>query len=103
MITLDYKETAFVEQNFATRVENLNPFLVYSYTGDLKLNPTSDNWINTERTQTLTTQVIRRTSIDPRVSVNNVDGGFGDDELRANTQDSIQKIERDDITSRRNP
>ena len=100
MITLDYKETAFVEQNFATRVENLNPFLVYSYTGDLKLNPTSDNWINTERTQTLTTQVIRRTSIDPRVSVNNVDGGFGDDELRANTQDSIQKIERDDITSR---
>tara|TARA_Y200000002_G_scaffold11375_1_gene9318 strand:+ start:1696 stop:9069 length:7374 start_codon:yes stop_codon:yes gene_type:complete len=100
MITLDYKETAFVEQNFATRVENLNPFLVYSYIGDLKLSPTSDNWINTHRTQTLQTQVIRRTSIDPRVAVTNVDGGFGDDELQASTQDSVQKVERDDITSR---
>ena len=30
MITLKYKETEFVSQNFATRVENLNPFLVYS-------------------------------------------------------------------------
>ena len=100
MITLKYKDTEFVSQNFATRVENLNPFLVYSYIGDLKLSPTSDNWINTHRTQTLSTQVIRRTSFDPRVSVTNVDGGFGDDELRSNTTDSIQKVERDDITSR---
>ncbi len=100
MITLDYKETAFVEQNFATRVENLNPFLVYSYIGDLKLSPTSDNWINTHRTQTLATQVIRRTSFDTRVGATTVDDGFGQDELLAETNEFVQKVERDDITSR---
>ena len=100
MITLKYKETVFVEQNFATRVENLNPFLVYKFTGKLKLNPTSDNWINTHRTQTLTTQVIRRRTYDTRVGVTNVDGGFGDDELRASTNEFVSNVERDDITSR---
>ena len=100
MITLQYKETEFVSQNFATRVENLNPFLVYSYIGDLKLNPTSDNWINTHRTETLSTQVIRRRVFDTRVGVTNVDGGFGDDELQASTNEFVSNVERDDITSR---
>ena len=100
MITLKYKETVFVEQNFATRVENLNPFLVYKFTGKLKLNPTSDNWINTHRTQTLTTQVIRRRTYDTRVGVTNVDGGFGDDELQASTNEFVSGVERDDIESR---
>ena len=100
MITLNYEEKEFVAQNFATRVENLNPFLVYSYVGDLKLNPTSDNWINTHRTETLTTQVIRRRVFDTRVGVTNVDGGFGDDELQASTNEFVSNVERDDITSR---
>jgi len=100
MITLKYKETEFVNQNFATRVENLNPFLVYNYTGNLTLNPTSDNWINTERTQTLTTQIIRRRVFDTRVGVQNVDGGFGQDELRGSTNEFVSGVERDDIESR---
>mgnify|MGYP001156845344 FL=1 len=100
MVTLKYDERVFVEQNFATRVENLNPFLVYSYTGDLKLSPTSDNWINTERTETLTTQVIRRTSYDTRVSAQTIDGGFGQDELSASTNEFVSGVERDDIESR---
>ncbi len=99
MITLKYKETEFVAQNFATRVENLNPYLVYSYIGNLKLNPTSDNWINTERTQTLTTQIIRRRVFDTRVAVQNVDGGFGQDELQGSTNEFVSNVERDDITS----
>ena len=99
MITLKYKETEFVSQNFATRVENLNPYLVYKYIGNLKLNPTSDNWINTERTQTLTTQVIRRRVFDTRVAVQNVDGGFGQDELQGSTNEFVSNVERDDITS----
>ena len=43
MVSLKYTETTMVEQTFATRVENLNPFLVHDYTGTLKLNPTSHN------------------------------------------------------------
>ena len=54
MVSLKYTETTMVEQTFATRVENLNPFLVHDYTGTLKLNPTSDNWINTVNTAGVT-------------------------------------------------
>ncbi len=100
MITLKYKETEFIQQDMATRVENLNPYLVYSYIGKLKLNPSSDNWINTLRTETLTTQVIRRTTYDTRVGVTNIDGGFGDDELQASTNEFVSNVERDDIESR---
>lgn len=100
MITLKYEESEFIAQNFATRVENLNPYLVYKFIGDLKLNPTSDNWINTEHTETLTTQIIRRRVFDTRVGVQNVDGGFGQDELQASTNEFVSNIERDDIESR---
>ena len=100
MVTLKYEEELFVDQNFATRVENLNPFLVHAYTGEMKLNPSSDNWINTQQTQTLSTQVIRRRVFDTRVSATTVDGGFGQDELSASTNEFVSNVERDDITSR---
>ena len=100
MVTLKYEEELFVDQNFATRVENLNPFLIHAYTGQMKLNPSSDNWINTQQTQTLSTQVIRRRVFDTRVSATTVDGGFGQDELSATTNEFVSNVERDDITSR---
>ena len=98
MVTLKYEEELFVDQNFATRVENLNPFLVHAYTGEMKLNPSSDNWINTQQTSTLSTQIIRRRVFDTRVSATTVDGGFGQDELSASTNEFVSGVERDDIT-----
>ena len=101
MVTLAYEEdedNPLAKQDFATRVENLNPFFVHKFIGDLSLTPTSDTWIHTERTQNLFTQTIRRTSYDTRLSLQNIDDGFGQDEMRMSTSES-SSVERDDIRS----
>ena len=47
--TLTYTSNVFVESNAASRVENINPFSVISYTGDLVLDPPSDIWFDTTK------------------------------------------------------
>lgn len=49
VVTLKYESIDWIEQNFATRVENVNPFNVISYSGSIKLNPSSDSWVRTIR------------------------------------------------------
>ena len=46
-ITLDYDEVDWLEQPQATDVENVNPFNVVAYTGQVILDPPSDNWTRT--------------------------------------------------------
>ena len=46
-VTLKYKSVDWIEQPFATRVENVNPFNVIVYIGDIKLDPDRDYWIRT--------------------------------------------------------
>ena len=45
-ITLKYTEKKFIEQKFATRTENVNPFAVINWVGIIQLNPASDTWID---------------------------------------------------------
>jgi len=45
LITLDYEETLWLRQNLASRIENVNPFNVIEYSGDIVLNPATDNWV----------------------------------------------------------
>lgn len=47
VVTLNYTEVGWIEQRFATRVENVNPFHVVSYVGTVELTPKSDTWIRT--------------------------------------------------------
>jgi virulence-associated protein VapD len=47
VITLKYESVGWIEQPLATKVENVNPFNVISYSGSIKLNPESDNWVRT--------------------------------------------------------
>ena len=47
IVTLDYEEVLDRSQPFATRVENINPYMMRSWNGNLVLNPESD--IFTER------------------------------------------------------
>ena len=47
--TLPYTSSVFVESNAASRVENINPFSVVSYTGSIILDPPSDVWFDTEK------------------------------------------------------
>jgi hypothetical protein len=45
LITLNYTEVGWLEQPLASNVENVNPFNVIEYSGGIKLNPASDNWV----------------------------------------------------------
>ena len=51
LITLDYSEVVEREQPFATRVENVNPYMIRSWAGNLTLNPDSDIFITSEAQQ----------------------------------------------------
>tara|TARA_R100000655_G_scaffold18831_1_gene39547 strand:- start:3913 stop:11277 length:7365 start_codon:yes stop_codon:yes gene_type:complete len=48
-VTLNYEEVEWLEQSYATRVENVNPFHVVSYRGSITLSPSSDSWVRTIR------------------------------------------------------
>ena len=46
VLTLDYDEVVHIEQPFATRVENITPYLVSYYGGTVDLVPDSDIWLD---------------------------------------------------------
>jgi len=78
LVTLKYTEVDWIEQPFATRVENVNPFHVIDYSGQISLTPTRDTWIRTvqlpsrvlSHNNTLNLQIRTETN---RVRLNNVD------------------------------
>ena len=38
-----------VKQAYASRLENINPFAVFTFLGDVKINPSTDDWFETDR------------------------------------------------------
>ena len=48
LVTLNYEEVIERSQPFATRVENVNPYMMRSWRGNLSLNPESDIFIENE-------------------------------------------------------
>jgi hypothetical protein len=57
IITLNYTNVEFIKQKYATRIENVQPYILTFWEGDVKLNPSSDIWIDTVRLAPLTTQI----------------------------------------------
>lgn len=49
VITLPFTSQLLVQQPYASMVENVNPFNVFTFIGQIDLNPSSDNWVDTER------------------------------------------------------
>tara|TARA_B100001248_G_scaffold139809_1_gene104978 strand:+ start:3238 stop:10071 length:6834 start_codon:yes stop_codon:yes gene_type:complete len=49
IITLPYSDVVSVQQPYATRVENLNPVLSFSWTGICSLDPSGDEWFEVNR------------------------------------------------------
>ena len=49
IITLDYGETEYIKQTFATRTESVTPFMISFWQGTMELNPASDTWVDTVR------------------------------------------------------
>ena len=79
VVTLDYVENDWIEQPLATRVENVNPFHVIQYVGDIQLNPFRDIWIRTERLEDAT--IRHNLSINLTSTVNT-------ERMNLNTQDN---------------
>ena len=49
LVTLPYNDTVLLDQPFASGVENVNPFNVFTYVGDINLYPEQDNWVDTTK------------------------------------------------------
>jgi hypothetical protein len=48
-VTVSSSNTAFVNQPFASKSMNINPFNVVNYLGKVQLNPPSDIWVDTNK------------------------------------------------------
>ena len=48
LVTLPYTDTVLLDQAYASGVENVNPFNVFTYVGDIELYPEKDNWVDTK-------------------------------------------------------
>lgn len=48
LITLDYTEVDYIEQPYASYSEFVNPYNVFTWNGDLRLSPSTDNWKDTQ-------------------------------------------------------
>ena len=46
-----------VKQGFASRLENINPFAVFTFIGDVKITPSSDDWFEIKRLPDVVTDV----------------------------------------------
>jgi hypothetical protein len=57
IVTLNYSDIEFIKQPYATRTENVQPYILTFWKGDIKLNPSSDIWIDTVRLDPLTVQI----------------------------------------------
>jgi hypothetical protein len=49
IITLPYTTTPIITQQYASRLENINPFAIFTFLGDVTINPPSDDWFETAR------------------------------------------------------
>ena len=48
VVCVKYSELPYVTNNFGTRFENVNPFHVVNWIGQIELNPATDTWIETK-------------------------------------------------------
>jgi hypothetical protein len=57
LITLDYTNETYISQPYATKSENVTPYLVTKYVGSIDLYPASDTWTDQVRLDPKTIQV----------------------------------------------
>jgi hypothetical protein len=51
VVCLNYSDVVFVQNRFATRTENVNPFNTVNWIGAISLSPSSDTWVETRNSQ----------------------------------------------------
>jgi hypothetical protein len=63
-VTLKYDSIGWIEQPFATRVENVNPFNIIIYNGNITLSPEEDRWVRTIQLPDRQVSVTKNVSLD---------------------------------------
>ena len=49
LVSINYTETTLIDQPFSSKVVNVNPFNAVSFIGTILLDPSSDNWVDTNQ------------------------------------------------------
>lgn len=81
VVCLKYKDKTFVENQFATKTENVNPFNVVNWIGSIELNPASDNWVDTKVVKKTRDEegdynsTVENLKIDPNTGLSPIDWG----------------------------
>lgn len=69
LVTLDYTQILYDEQNLATRDESVTAFLVAYWTGKITLNPSIDSWYDEKSVTSNSYKEVKNTVIHPDVNV----------------------------------
>ena len=77
LITLPYTHEPVIEQPYATRIENVNTMLFYQWIGDMKLDPSGDEWFEVNRLPSI---------------IINLEGNFNQIEQAANERNALGTI-----------
>ena len=85
-ITLKYDEVDWLEQSFATTVENVNPFHVVVYTGNILLDPTNDVWTRTVQLEDKNITTTRNNEVDLNQNIDLSRFNFTDINFRNRTR-----------------
>jgi hypothetical protein len=99
LITLKYTEETFIEQQFATRSENVNPFAVLNFVAVLEINPETDTWIEEKVLSPVTIEqegnysaMMDAFQVDPNTGLSPVDWGSWETVWTGETVLSEQRI-----------
>jgi hypothetical protein len=93
LLTLNYYQTKYIEQPYSSYAEFVNPYNVFSWTGDLTLSPNTDEWKETQRAPDV---VIDQTGIyDTLVQMLDASGAIGTvwNEWQTNWTGSAQNVD----------
>jgi hypothetical protein len=78
LITLPYTESTLIDQPYASKTVNVNPFGIFTWIGSIALTPPSDEWKETERA--------------PELVINNDDGSW-DTLVKQSGNPNLQSVE----------
>ncbi len=78
LITLPYSEETLIDQSYASKTVNVNPFGIFTWIGSIALTPQTDEWKETERA--------------PELVINNDDGTW-DTLVKQSGNPNLQSVE----------
>ena len=97
IVTLNYTETEYIKQPFATRTENINPFAVITWIGNVELNPASDVWVNEKRLDANVVEVegdfastMINLEVDPNTGLSPQDWGAWEEVWSSTSSSTVQ-------------